>query len=654
MEIITKSSPDRIPFIIEALKRGVSGAEVAERTKIDPWFIGMFKKGAEVARFVKESELDPAALKRAKRAGFSDDYIAHLRGVDEFTVWHMRKKAGVMPAYKMIDTCAAEFEASTPYFYSSYDSEDEMIESGSRYRHRSSKVVILGSGPNRIGQGIEFDYCCVQAAFELRKLGYETIMVNCNPETVSTDYDISDRLYFEPVTFEDVMNIIEREKPIGTIVQFGGQTPLNIAQELEENGATIIGTSPGSIDRAESREAFSKLIDELGLRQPANRSARNNDEAVRCAREIGYPVLVRPSYILGGKKMAVHYDERGLADYVSAVMEVSDKRPLLIDRFLEDSFEYDIDAVSDGKKVIIGGVMEHIEEAGVHSGDSACSLPPVKSKPGWIEEMKRQARLLAMSLHVVGLINIQFAVKDDLVYVLEVNPRASRTVPFVSKATSLPLARIATSVMMGKTLDELGVISDQEPRYISVKESVLPFQRFAGIDPLLGPEMRSTGEVMGTGASFGEAFYKAQLAAGTPLPKSGTVFISVHDNDKKTILPVARRMYALGFRIMATKGTAAYLWEHGVWAEVIQKVHEGHPNVLDYMQNSKLDMFINTPYGKESQIDDYMIRIAAITNGLPYTTTTSAAVAAVEGMESKLNGHIFIRHLQENRNVDLD
>jgi carbamoyl-phosphate synthase large subunit len=628
MEIISRNSPDRIPYIFESLKRGVSEAEIVHKTKIDPWFVRMFRKGARAVQMIQEKDLDVQSLKEAKRMGLSDDYIGHLKGLDEFAVRELRKKAGIIPTFKMVDTCAAEFIASTPYFYSSYESEDETVET------KAQKVLILGSGPNRIGQGIEFDYCCVQASFELRDLGYETIMVNCNPETVSTDYDTSDRLYFEPVTFEDVMNIIEKEKPIGTIVQFGGQTPLNIARMLEDKGARIIGTSTRSIDRAESREEFSKLIAELKLRQPLNGTAKSLEGAEGIAKRIGYPVLVRPSYILGGKKMAILYDVKGLKEYVSSVIEVSNENPVLIDRFLEDSFEYDIDAVSDGKKVVIGGVMEHIEEAGIHSGDSACSIPPVKSKSEWIEEMERQARLLAKSLQVVGLINIQFAVKEDLVYVLEVNPRASRTVPFVSKATSLPLARIATAVMMGKTLDELNVTEDCMVKYVSVKESVMPFNRFPGIDPLLGPEMRSTGEVMGTGASFGEAFYKAQLGADTPLPVKGTVFISVHDNDKQTM-----------------KGTAMYLWENGVWAEVIQKVNEGHPNVLDYIQHSKLDLFINTPYGKESQIDDYAIRLAAITHGLPYTTTTSAALAAVEGIEAKLNGHTFVRHLQENPHI---
>jgi len=638
---IEGNTPDRIPYILEALKRGMEITEVAAATKIDPWFIRMFKKATELISRLEKGPVDDDMLQRAKSMGFSDAHIADLLHIEEHELRIRRKQAGIMPIYKMVDTCAAEFEASTPYFYSSYDVEDETVPTDKQ------KVLILGSGPNRIGQGIEFDYCCVQAAFELRKLGYETIMVNSNPETVSTDYDTSDRLYFEPVCFEDVMNIIEKEQPIGMIVQFGGQTPLNIARLLEEKGVKIRGTSSSSIDRAESREEFSNLIAELGLTQPKNGTAKSLEEALKIARSIGYPVLVRPSYILGGSKMAIFYDDHKLTDYLTKSIGVSSRNPILIDEFLEDAFEYDIDAVADSQTVIIAGVMQHIEEAGIHSGDSACAIPPVKSKPEWIDEMKRQTRLIAKALEVVGLINIQFAVKNDIIYVLEVNPRASRTVPFVSKATGVHLARIATAVIMGKSLKELGIERDFRADYISVKESVLPFNRFPGVDPLLGPEMRSTGEVMGTGASFGEAFYKAELGADTPLPKEGTVFISVNDFDKPTILPVAKKLTELGLKITATRGTAAYLWENGIWADVIQKVHEGHPNVLDYMEHAKIKLFINTPLGRESQVDDYRMRQAAITHGIPYTTTTSAALSAVEGIEAKLRGHIFVRHLQE-------
>jgi carbamoyl-phosphate synthase large subunit len=645
INILSAKSPDRIPIIIEALCRGIPEKKISEITKIDPWFIKMFKKSSELIEEIKNSPLDRNILIRAKKTGFSDEYIGYLKGKDELEIRKARKKAGIHPTYKMVDTCAAEFEASTPYFYSCYDTEDETIESG------KPKVLIIGSGPNRIGQGIEFDYCCVQASFELRNLGYETIMVNSNPETVSTDYDTSDRLYFEPVTFEDVMNIVEKEKPAGAIVQFGGQTPLNIASLLEDKGVKILGTSSESIERAESREEFSNLIKSLVLRQPNNGTARELKEALKIASKIGYPVLVRPSFILGGKKMAIFYEENKLKNYLTGQIKVSKDEPILIDEFLEDAFEYDIDAVSDGSSVVIGGVMQHIENAGIHSGDSACSLPPVKSKTAWIEEIKRQTRLITKSLGVIGLINIQFAIKNDLIYVLEVNPRASRTVPFVSKANGVNLARVATALIMGKSLAELGIKKDFEPSSISVKESVLPFNRFQGVDPLLGPEMRSTGEVMGTGASFGEAFYKAELGADTPLPSKGSVFISVNDYDKPTILPVAKKLKSLGLNLTATRGTAAFLWDNGVWADVIQKVSDGHPNILDFIINSRIVLFINTPLGEESQMDDYKMRVAALTHGIPYTTTTSAALAAVEGIEAKLQGHIFVRHLQEHPRI---
>jgi carbamoyl-phosphate synthase large subunit len=642
LRLVSGNTPDRLPLMIEALRRGVPADELVERTSIDPWFIRMFSKAARDIDDVSRKGVDQQMLRRAKRMGLSDDFIAHLQGTDTQAIRNRRRDWSIVPTFKMVDTCAAEFESFTPYFYSCYESEDEVIQTDRQ------KVLILGSGPNRIGQGIEFDYCCVQASFELRDLGFETIMLNSNPETVSTDYDISDRLYFEPVAVEDVMNIVEKERPIGIIVQFGGQTPLNIARALEKEGAVILGTSTRSIERAESREEFSRLVQSLGLRQPANGTAKLVNEAVEIAGRIGYPVLVRPSYVLGGRKMAILYDEPSLKAYLDHEIAISPQNPVLIDQFLEDAFEYDIDAVSDGMQVIIGGVMEHIEEAGVHSGDSSCSIPPVKSKAEWIEEMKRQTRLIAKLLNVKGLINIQFAVKDDLVYLLEVNPRASRTVPFVSKATSLPLARIATAVIMGSSLEELGLTEDLAVQYVSVKAPVMPFNRFPGTDPLLGPEMRSTGEVMGIGASFGEAFYKAELAAGIPLPMKGSVFISVHDNDKPTILPVARALSELGLKITATRGTASFLWEEGIWADVIQKIHEGHPNVLDYLENARVDLLINTPFGKEAQKDDYRIRFNAIQHGVPYTTTTSAAQAAIEGIEAKLNGHIFVRHLQEN------
>jgi carbamoyl-phosphate synthase large subunit len=639
---LRSNAPDRLPYIVEALRRGVGEGEVCELTRIDPWFIRQLARAAREIAALAAAPLEAEGLRRAKRLGLADEHLAHLKGMQEEEIRAMRTRSGVVPTYKMVDTCAAEFEASTPYFYSTYESEDEILAA------KRPKVLILGSGPNRIGQGIEFDYACVQASYALRELGYETIMLNSNPETVSTDYDTSDRLYFDPVTLEDVLNLIDREKPIGTIVQFGGQTPLNIARALEERGVKILGTPAAAIHRAESREEFAGLVRKLGLTQPAGGAAGSVEEALRIAERIGYPILARPSYILGGKAIKLLYDAGSLKSYLRERVRFSRANPVLIDHFLEDAFEYDIDAVADGETVVIGGVMQHVEEAGIHSGDSACFLPPLKSRPEWVETMKEQTRQLARELGVVGLINVQFAVKDEVVYVLEVNPRASRTVPFVTKATGTPLVRIAVALMVGKTLSELRITEDLKTLHVAVKESVLPFDRFPGIDPVLAPEMRSTGEVMGIGASFGEAFYKAELAASTPLPASGTVFISVNDSDKEAILPVARRLAELGFRITATLGTARFLWARGVWADVLRKVHEDHPNALDYIRHRKIDLFINTPLGRESQMDDYRIRDAALAAGVPYTTTTSAAAAAVEGIEARLRGHIFVRHLQEN------
>ncbi len=642
LEVVSRNSPDRLPYLLEALKRGVPEADLAARTRIDPWFLGQFGRAAREIGRLAAGPLDRESLRRAKRLGLSDGYLAHLKSLGEGEVRARRRELGVLPTYKMVDTCAAEFAASTPYFYSSYEEEDETVASD------RAKVLILGSGPNRIGQGIEFDYACVQASYALHDLGYETIMLNCNPETVSTDYDTSDRLYFDPVTLEDVLNLVDKEKPIGVVVQFGGQTPLNLARALEAAGVRILGTQPAAIDRAENREQFSRLVEALGLLQAAGGAAGSAEEALAIAERVGYPVLARPSYILGGKAIELVFDPDGLRRYLGERVRLSPEHPVLIDRFLEDAFEYDIDAVADGARVVIGAVMEHIEEAGIHSGDSACCIPPIKSKPEWIRAMKEQTRRVALELGVVGLLNIQFAVKDERVYVLEVNPRASRTVPFVSKATGLPLVRVAAGLLVGGSLEQQGIAEEPRPLSVAVKECVLPFDRFPGVDPVLAPEMRSTGEVMGLGASFGEAFCKAQAAAGMPLPVSGTVFISVHDNDKEAILPVARRLSALGLRITATKGTAEYLWAGGVWADVLRKVHEDHPNALDYIRHGKVALLVNTPLGRASQVDDYLIRDAAIAAGIPYTTTTSAALAAVEGIEARLAGHIFVRHLQEN------
>ncbi len=641
LSLLGRPVPDRLPYLIEALRRGLKEEELCALTRIDPWFVGQLGRAAQRLGELAAGPLDPQRLREAKRLGLSDQHIGHLAGLSEAEVREERRRQGIRPVYKMVDTCAAEFAASTPYFYSCYDSEDETVPP------ERPSVLILGSGPNRIGQGIEFDYACVQASFALHELGYEAIMLNCNPETVSTDYDTSDRLYFDPVTLEDVLELVEREKPEGVVVQFGGQTPLNIAASLEEAGVRILGTSPGAIHRAESREEFSRLIATLGLNQPPCGTATAAEEALAIASRVGYPILARPSYILGGKAIQLIYEPEALRRYLDR-RPPSPASPILIDRFLEDAFEYDIDAVADGRSAIVGAVMEHIEEAGVHSGDSACSIPPIKSKRSWVEQMKEQTRRIALELGVVGLINIQFAVKGDTLYVLEVNPRASRTIPFVSKATGMPLVRIASALLAGKTLEELGITEDLKTLHVAVKESVLPFDRFPGVDPVLAPEMRSTGEVMGVGASFGEAFYKAEAAAGTPLPVSGTVFVSVHDSDKEEILPVARKLSELGFRITATRGTAEFLWENGVWADVLRKVHEDHPNALDYIRHGRIDLFINTPLGRESQMDDYRLRDAAIAAGIPYTTTLSAARAAVEGIEASLRGHIFVRHLQEH------
>ena len=597
------------------------------------------ENGKDAARPL--DRLSPATLYRAKQYGFSDRQLAHLAGTDELAVRRYRLQQGVKAAFKLVDTCAAEFEAYTPYFYSTYERENEVAPAPGK------KVMILGGGPNRIGQGIEFDYCCVQAAYALKEAGYQVIMVNCNPETVSTDYDTSDRLYFEPLTLEDVLNICDLEKPHGVILQFGGQTPLKLARALEKEGIPILGTSPASIDLAEDREKFSALLKGLGLRQPASGTCVTVEEAKRIAGAIGYPVLVRPSYVLGGRAMEVVYDEESLADYMTRAVAVSSERPVLIDKFLEGAIEVDVDAISDGRTTIIGGVMEHIEEAGIHSGDSACSLPPFGLAEGHIEEMKRQARLLARELHVVGLLNIQFAVENGHVYVLEVNPRASRTIPFVSKATGIPLARLATRVMLGATLEELGLTQEVTPRHIAVKEAVFPFIKFPGVDIILGPEMRSTGEVMGIDHSFGMAFAKSQLAAGTPLPLQGTVLLTVADRDKEALLPVARGFAELGFKLLATPGTAHFLKEHGLAVKVVHKIGKGRPNIVDHIKNGDIDLVINTPIGKGPKYDEYHLRRQSITHNVPIITTIRGALAALEGISVLRRGGMRVKSLQE-------
>ena len=581
-------------------------------------------------------------LAKAKQYGFSDRQLAHLWNTSEWTVRALRGELSIQAVYKTIDTCAAEFEAYTPYHYSTYEDENEAIRSD------RPKIMILGGGPNRIGQGIEFDYCCVHAAFALKEDGYETIMVNSNPETVSTDYDTSDKLYFEPLTAEDVLNIADLEEPDGVIVQLGGQTPLNLAHDLERGGVNIIGTSPDSIDLAEDRKRFGALIRQLGISQPDNGTATSVDEAVAVADAIGYPVLVRPSYVLGGRAMVIVYERKALLSYMEKAIQASPEHPILIDRFLEDAHEFDVDAVADDTTVVIGGIMQHIESAGVHSGDSACVLPPYDISGEHLDELRSHTHALAGALNVVGLMNVQFALQDNQVYIIEVNPRASRTVPFVSKTIGVPLAKVAARAMVGRSLAEQGLTGEISFDHIAVKEAVLPFAKFPGVDTLLGPEMKSTGEVMGIDTDFGLSFHKAQFGAGVRLPTSGAVFISVNDRDKEAVIPVARRLSELGFRIVATRGTHARLKAHHILAESILKIQQGRPNILDAIKNRTIVLMLNTPAGEAAQADDHKIRQATLQYGIPYTTTLAGASAAVAGIESlKRNGEVRIRSLQE-------
>ena len=583
-----------------------------------------------------------ADLTKAKQYGFSDRQLAHLWNTSEWTVRALRRELNIQAVYKTIDTCAAEFEAYTPYHYSTYENENEAI------RSERPKIMILGGGPNRIGQGIEFDYCCVHAAFALKEDGYETIMVNSNPETVSTDYDTSDKLYFEPLTAEDVLNIANLEAPDGVIVQLGGQTPLNLARDLERGGVNIIGTSPDSIDLAEDRKRFGALIRQLGISQPENGTATSVDEAVAVADDIGYPVLVRPSYVLGGRAMVIVYERNALLSYMEKAIQASPEHPILIDRFLEDAHEFDVDAVADDTSVVIGGIMQHIESAGVHSGDSACVLPPYDISGEHLDELRSHTHALAGALNVVGLMNVQFALQDNQVYIIEVNPRASRTVPFVSKTIGVPLAKVAARAMVGRSLKEQGLTGEISFDHIAVKEAVLPFAKFPGVDTLLGPEMKSTGEVMGIDTDFGLSFHKAQFGAGVRLPTSGAVFISVNDRDKEAVIPVARRLSELGFRIVATRGTHARLKAHDILAESILKIQQGRPNILDAIKNRSIVLMVNTPAGEAAQADDHKIRQATLQYGIPYTTTLAGASAAVAGIESlKRNGAVRIRSLQE-------
>jgi len=621
---------DRIWYVADAFRQGMSLEEIRQLSAIDPWFL------AQIRDLVEEEEslaaegpeaLDGERLRRLKRKGFSDSRLGALVGLKEAGVRERRKAAGVAPVFKRVDTCAAEFATTTAYMYSTYEDECEAEPTDRR------KIVILGGGPNRIGQGIEFDYCCVHAALALRDAGYETIMVNCNPETVSTDYDTSDRLYFEPLTFEDVMEIIELERPEGVIVQYGGQTPLKLARALEAAGAPVIGTSPDSIDLAEDRERFQKLVEEIELLQPANRTARGTEEAVRLAEQVGYPLVVRPSYVLGGRAMEVVFNEEELRAYMEAAVSVSNDSPVLLDRFLDMAVEVDVDAVCDGESVLIGGIMEHIEQAGVHSGDSGCCLPPNTLDPSIQEQLRDQVRRLARALNVVGLMNTQFAIQNRRIYLLEVNPRASRTVPFVSKATGRPLAKIAALCMAGRSLAEQGVSGEPKPDYFSVKASVFPFAKFLGADPILGPEMKSTGEVMGTGRFFGEAYAKAQLAAGIVLPTSGTAFLSVRERDKPDAVMLARILMDRGFEIVATDGTARALQEAGVSCRRVNKVREGRPHIVDMIKNDDISLIVNTTEGRQAIRESHSIRREAVHRKVTYYTTIAAAKATCVALE---------------------
>ncbi len=683
---------ERIWYIRYAMKAGMSVDDIYRRTKIDPWFLHNIRELIEVEdrlRAAADGEKTREIVLEAKQNGFSDRQLGQLWHVTESEIRRLRKELGVVPSYKRVDTCAAEFEAYTPYYYSTYEAPiqyftTESAESAEKRQEANSssapsalsavncdddetvppsgkdRIMILGGGPNRIGQGIEFDYCCCQAAFALKDAGYETIMVNSNPETVSTDYDTSDHLFFEPLTAEDVLNICDRMKPAGLIVQFGGQTPLNLARALADAGAPIIGTSVDSIDAAEDRKLFQELVDRLGLKQPENGTVRDLQQAIHVARRIGYPVLVRPSFVLGGRGMQIVYDEAGLTRYADQAIDLSQGKPLLIDKFLESAVEVDVDCISDGVRTVIGGVMQHIEEAGIHSGDSACVIPPHSLPPAVVAEIRRQTRELARELKVKGLMNVQFAVAnvrlhgprndggpEPTIYVLEVNPRASRTAPFVSKATGVPLARLASLVMVGKTLDELGLFDDPAPTHFSVKESVFPFSKFPGVDIILGPEMRSTGEVMGIDDAFPMAFAKSQMAANSPLPMSGLIFLSVADRDKAEAAAIARELTALGYSIVSTRGTAAALRSAGVPVQEVPKIQEGRPNLLDRMKNDEIALVINTPSGKGTRSDETKIRAAAVAHGVTCITTIAAAHAAVEACRALHQRELTVSALQD-------
>src|SRR4030043_830956 len=661
---LSTPNAERIFYIRHALLLGMKVGEIHELTKIDSWFLTNIQEITDLENEIRsygtkvrdlelwkkiltpdQLQLPDSLLRKAKEFGFSDYQLGYLLGFDETTLRTIRKEKGILPTYKLVDTCGAEFEAFTPYYYSTYETEDEFKASSRK------KIMILGGGPNRIGQGIEFDYCCVHASFAFRELDYETIMVNSNPETVSTDYDTSDNLYFEPLTFEDVLHIIDVEKPDGVIVQFGGQTPLNLAVPLERVGVKIIGTSPDSIDLAEDRKRFKELLDRLGLKQPPNGIGRSADEARSVAEEIGYPVVVRPSYVLGGRAMEIVYDEEALEGFARRAVEASPEHPILIDKFLEDAIEIDVDAVADGKTCVIAGIMEHIEEAGTHSGDSACVTPPYSLTDALVEGLRRNPYALAKELQVVGLMNIQYAIKNDIIYVLEVNPRASRTVPFISKATGVPWAKVASKVMVGKKLNELGIRGEVEIHHVAVKESVFPFNRFYGVDTVLGPEMKSTGEVMGIDVDFGMAFAKSQIGAGVNIPLKGKVFISVMNKDKRSIVFLAKKIVDLGFEIVATKGTAKVLANNGIPVQTVFKVGEGRPDIVDQMKNGEIHLVINTPSGKKPKADEVAIRSQSVAHNIPCVTTLSGAEAVVNGIESLRRG-MSVKSIQEyHRNI---
>lgn len=647
---------ERLYCIAEAIRRGLSIDEIYELSGIDPWFLNNIREVIEVEGKLKRYHLTKDLIFEAKQSGISDRRISQLTGKTEDEIRQLRKNLGINPTYKLVDTCAAEFVAYTPYMYSCYekeyyrinsDSQTVLIDSDAPPTQNKNKVIILGSGPNRIGQGIEFDYCCVHAVFGLKELGFETIMINCNPETVSTDYDTSDRLYFEPLTLEDVLEIIEREKPLGVILQFGGQTPLKLAKALEANGVNILGTKADSIDRAEDRKRFKELVEKLKLKQPPSGTATNLQEALKIANELGYPILVRPSYVLGGRAMEIVYDEDSLRKYMLEAVKASEDHPVLVDKYLEDATEVDVDAISDGQDVIVAGIMQHIEEAGIHSGDSACSLPPYSLDAEIVKKIEEQTIRIAKELEVKGLMNVQYAIKDGQLYVLEVNPRASRTIPYVSKSIGIPLAQVAAKIMVGKTLKELGIKKIANLPYVTVKESVFPFDKFPEVDVILGPEMKSTGEVMGIDEDFPQAYAKAQMSAMGKIPLNGTVFISVKDKDKPEVVEIAKEFLNLGFKVIATRGTAQFLRQRGLNVETVNKLQEGRPNVLDLIKNKQISFIINTVFGKQAQKDSKYIRRGALQYKIPYTTTVSGAKAMIKAIARLKEKSITVKSIQE-------